>query len=206
MNESLSFPQPNPAHPDLAAFRAHLQRGPRHERPQPIERWDTAARCAALVLDFDGVMTDNRVFQHQDGSELVACNRSDGMGIQMLMADGVAVIVLSKQRNPVVAARCATLGVPCWQNEPDKGRAIAAIAERLGVTIDRIAFMGNDVNDLPAMLRVGVSLAPADAERAVLETADYITARPGGRGAVRDACDHVLRARVAAGCGVAAGQ
>lgn len=195
MSQPLSIPQPNPEHPDLRALHAHLVRGEHGSSPRPLSEWKDAATCGALVLDFDGVLTDNRVFQHQDGTELVACNRSDGMGIQMLLADGVPIVVLSKQKNPVVAARCKTLGVPCWQNEPDKGQAIRAIAEKLSISIERVAFMGNDVNDLPAMTPVGVPLAPADAEWAVLETVRFVTPRPGGRGAVRDVCDHLLRAR-----------
>lgn len=193
-------PQPNPDHPDLRAFHEHLRHaGERSPRPsQTIDAWHDAADCAALVLDFDGVLTDNRVFQHQDGRELVACNRSDGMGVQMVMADGLPIVVLSKQKNPVVAARCQTLGVPCRQNESNKGRAIQAIADELGVDIKRVAFVGNDVNDLPAMALVGVPIAPCDAEAMVLEVVYFVTPRAGGRGAVRDVCDHVLRSRFAA--------
>lgn len=199
MNQSLK-PQPNPEHPDLRAFHEQLaQRDGQSPRPtQTLGAWTDAAECAALVLDFDGVMTDNRVFQHQDGSELVACNRSDGMGIQMALADGLPLVVLSKQKNPVVAARCKTLGVPCRQNESNKGRAIRAIAEELGIDMERVAFVGNDVNDLPAMALVGIPIAPCDAEPMVLEVVRFVTPGAGGRGAVRDVCDHLLRARFTA--------
>ncbi|MGP1345687.1 MAG: KdsC family phosphatase [Phycisphaerales bacterium] len=201
-------PTPNPDHPDLRALREYLrrtrrdaiasgQRGGSGPSPAPLERWTDAAECGALVLDFDGVMTDNRVFQHQDGSELVACNRSDGMGIQMVLADGLPVVVLSKQKNPVVSARCRTLGVACRQNESNKADAIASIASELGVPLARVAFVGNDVNDLGALGLVGAAIAPADAEPVVLEVARFVTPRPGGRGAVRDVCDHLLRARLA---------
>ncbi|MEM8834429.1 MAG: HAD hydrolase family protein [Planctomycetota bacterium] len=156
---------------------------------------DTLRAIELLVLDFDGVLTDNRVWVDQDGRESVACSRGDGMGMQLLVKAGVSVYVMSKERNPVVRARCDKLGIPFQQGQDDKGAAIGALADERAVALKRVAYVGNDVNDLAPMARVGLPIAVADAEPLVLEAARVITNKPGGRGAVREVCDALMRAR-----------
>ncbi len=146
-----------------------------------------------LVLDFDGVLTDNRVLVHQDGSEAVRCDRSDGMGIERLRAGGrVEAVVLSKETNPVVAARCRKLKLECAQGQDDKLPELKKMAAARGLTASQVAYVGNDVNDLEAMAWCGTAIAVADAYPRVLAAADLVTRRPGGRGAVREVCDLLL--------------
>jgi YrbI family 3-deoxy-D-manno-octulosonate 8-phosphate phosphatase len=153
--------------------------------PQPL---------GGIVFDFDGVLTDNRVIQHEDGGEAVLCDRSDGLGISMLRDAGVAMAVLSKQRNPVVAARCRKLNLPYRQGIDDKAAELAALAGELGVDPRQLIYVGNDVNDLPAMRLAGLSIAVGDAVAAVKAEASYILSAAGGRGAVRELTDLVLAA------------
>lgn len=149
------------------------------------------------MLDFDGVMTDNRVIVHQDGTESVVCHRGDGLGIQMVQAAGVEVFVLSKQKNPVVAARCGTLGVAFQQSTDDKLPALRALLGERGLRAEQAAYIGNDVNDLEALAHVGVPIAVADAEPEVLSAVRLRTARNGGAGAIREVCDRILADRAA---------
>ncbi len=148
-----------------------------------------------LVLDFDGVLSDNRVIVHQDGTEAVRCDRSDGLGVERLLAAGrVEIAVLSKESNPVVAARCRKLGLPCTQGHDDKLPQLEKMAAERDVCAEQIAYVGNDVNDLEVMAWGGVGIAVADAYPQALAAADLVTRRPGGRGAVREVCDLLLAA------------
>jgi N-acylneuraminate cytidylyltransferase len=148
-----------------------------------------------LVLDFDGVLTDNRVMVDEHGVEAVLCDRSDGWGIARLQEQGLPVVILSTERNGVVPARAAKLGVECVHGCTDKADAIREIAGRHGVGLHEIAFVANDVNDLGAMHLVGVPIAVADARPEVLAAAAAVTTRGGGRGAAREVCDWLLAAR-----------
>ncbi len=148
-----------------------------------------------LVLDFDGVMTDNGVTVHQDGSESVRCDRSDGLGLERLLRRGkVEVAVLSKEKNPVVAARCRKLRLPCFQGYDDKLPQLEKLASERGLEAARVAYVGNDLNDLEAMAWCGVGIAVADAYPEVRAAADLVTRQDGGRGAVREVCDLLLAA------------
>jgi len=155
------------------------------------------ASVKLLVLDFDGVLTDNRVWVDQDGRESVACNRSDGWGIARLREAGVGVLVLSTEQNSVVAARCRKLNVECIQGCDDKQARLAQLMAERGLATPEVAYVGNDVNDLACMVggSVGVAIAVADAESAVRAIASLVTSRRGGHGAVREVCDWILEAR-----------
>ncbi len=146
-----------------------------------------------LVLDFDGVMTDNRVLVSQDGTETVVCDRSDGMGIQLAQAAGLAVLVLSKERNPVVRARCEKIGVPCIQGEDNKLPVLQRLAAERDLEAHHVAYVGNDVNDLECMEWCALGVAVADAHPEAMAIANWVTAAPGGRGAVREVCDVWLK-------------
>lgn len=145
-----------------------------------------------LVLDFDGVMTDNRVLVSQDGIESVMCNRGDGMGIEKLRNAGIPVVVISKESNPVVSARCNKLGIPCFQNVTNKMVALKQAAEKYNVELDKIAYVGNDINDMTCIEAVGVGVAVADAYPEVKAVADIVTQATGGKGAVREIADLLL--------------
>ena len=142
-----------------------------------------------LVLDFDGVMTDNRVWVGQDGREAVACNRSDGWGISHLREKGVEIVVLSTETNPVVEARCRKLHIVCVQACADKLAVLREMAQQRSLLPENVAYVGNDVNDLECMRWVGVPIAVADAVPEVRVCARLMTSRPGGYGAVREVTD-----------------
>jgi N-acylneuraminate cytidylyltransferase len=144
-----------------------------------------------IVFDFDGVMTDNRVWTAGDGQEWVACDRADGLGIDRLRQLGFDMLVLSTETHPVVAARCRKLGLAFAQAVNDKASHLRdAIAAR-GIDPAQVAFVGNDVNDLECMRAAGCGVAVADAHPDVLAVADLVLSRRGGDGAVRELCDLV---------------
>ncbi len=145
-----------------------------------------------LVLDFDGVLTDNRVWVDDDGREMVAANRSDSLGINRLRQAGVETFVISLETNPVVAQRCRKMKVPFIQGENDKATALRKLLLERNVAASQAVFLGNDVNDLPCFPLVGWSVAVADAMPEVASQADFVLTRPGGHAAVRELCDLIM--------------
>lgn len=157
-----------------------------------------AAKLGAVrlvVFDFDGVFTDNTVYVSQDGTEMVRCWRSDGLGLAKLKDAGIHAAVVSTETNPVVSARCRKLAIRCVQGCDDKLSAVRTLASEFGITLDEVAFVGNDINDLPSLEAVGLPVAVHDAHADVLAVAAYRTSKPGGRGAVREVCDAIVAAR-----------
>jgi YrbI family 3-deoxy-D-manno-octulosonate 8-phosphate phosphatase len=157
----------------------------RPELPHPIP-------AKAVVTDFDGVHTDDTAIIDADGREHVRVSREDGMGVAMLRRAGVPMLILSTEVNPVVRARAEKLRVPVLHGIADKESALRDWAEKTGVALDDIAYLGNDVNDLPAMRIVGWPIAVANAHPLVLEQARLILSRAGGDGAVRELIERVL--------------
>lgn len=148
-----------------------------------------------VVFDFDGVFTDNRVLVDQDGREAVFCSRADGIGLQALSRIGVGALILSTETNPVVSARAAKLRIECVQGlGGTKWAALEEMLAQRGLASGDVAYVGNDINDLDCLRHVGVSICVADAYPDVMETANYVTARPGGQGAVREVCDLLVMA------------
>ena len=149
-------------------------------------------RIAALVLDFDGVFTDNKVLVFQDGREAVRADRSDGWGIGRLKKTGLPILILSTESNPVVKARADKLGLPVLQGIQEKWSALQVWLAERGIDPVEVVYVGNDDNDLPCMTRVGCAVAPADAYPAALQAAHLVLEHRGGRGAVREICDLIL--------------
>lgn len=148
-----------------------------------------------LVLDFDGVMTDNRVWVGEDGRESVAVNRADGLGLARLAKSGVEVLVLSTEENRVVEARCRKLKLKFAQGVADKRKVLSSwIADR-GLKREQVVYVGNDVNDAECLELAGTGVVVADAWPEVLERADWVLERKGGYGAVREVCDLILASR-----------
>ena len=166
----------------------------RHRRPMP-EKVDL------LVLDFDGVVTDNRVWTDQAGNEMVASLRSDSLRIQNLLEAGVQVMILSSEPNGVVRARAQKMGVEAIHGVGihDKGRVLQELLASRGIDPAHVVYVGNDLNDLPCFEIAGWSVAVADAFPELLRAADYVTSRPGGLGAVREVCDILLYQQVSLG-------
>jgi YrbI family 3-deoxy-D-manno-octulosonate 8-phosphate phosphatase len=150
------------------------------------------AAIRLVATDFDGVMTDNRVFVFEDGREGVVCNRADGLACDLFRAAGVDVTIVSTERNPVVEARARKLGVPATVGLTDKRTALLHLMERRGLDEAAVMFVGNDVNDVDAMGAVGWPAAPADAHPSALAVARIVTRARGGEGVLRELADLVL--------------
>ncbi len=142
-----------------------------------------------IVSDFDGVMTDNRVLVREDGLESVFCNRGDGFGIERLLKKGIKVVVLSKEKNRVVRARCEKLGIEAVHGIDEKKGVFLKIIEEKGVKKEEVCFVGNDVNDLECVKESSISVVPADAHPSLLEHASYVTKAKGGWGVIRELAD-----------------
>lgn len=151
----------------------------------------------AVVTDFDGVHTDDTAGLDELGRESVRVSRADGAGVASLRAAGVPVLILSAEANPVVSRRAEKLGVDCMQGLADKGEALREWAAARGIRLDRIAYLGNDRGDIPALDLVGWPMAVPDATPDVLERARHVLQRHGGHGAVRELAELVLAARTA---------
>ncbi|MDR4306527.1 acylneuraminate cytidylyltransferase [Chelatococcus sambhunathii] len=149
----------------------------------------------ALVMDFDGVFTDDRVLVDQDGREAVFASRSDGMGLGLLRkATDIRLLILSKEPNPVVTARGKKLAIEVRQGIDDKLPELDRWLAEHGIARAEAAYMGNDVNDLACMQAVGFPIAPADARPEAKAVARYVTSAPGGRGALREVCEALIAA------------
>lgn len=139
-----------------------------------------------LAYDFDGVMTDNRVLVMEDGREAVYANRGDGLAVSKFKEMGIRQIIISTETNPVVRARAQKLGIEAVHGTGDKGAVLKRYCERVGISLEEVMFIGNDTNDISAMKLAGIRGAPADAEREVLEMADWVSEKAGGSGVIRD--------------------
>lgn len=148
-----------------------------------------------VVLDFDGVITDNRVYVNQHGEESVAAHRGDGMGISLLKKAGVEVIILSTEKNPVVQARADKLGIQAFHGVEDKKARLQSILTEKKIPGSQVVYLGNDLNDLPCFSLVGLTAAVADAHPTLLEQAQIVLQKKGGHGAVRELCDLIIKAQ-----------
>jgi YrbI family 3-deoxy-D-manno-octulosonate 8-phosphate phosphatase len=153
---------------------------------------DLRSKIALIVFDFDGVLTDNRVLVLQDGQEAVFCNRGDGLAFDMFRRAKIPAVIMSTEKNPVVAARAAKLKVPCLQGLGDKASALRHYCGKQGITLDRVAFVGNDLNDIEAMKLVRFPLAVADAHSDTKAVACMVLATRGGGGVAREIAERLL--------------
>ena len=156
-----------------------------------------ADRIRLAVYDFDGVMTDNKVWTAQDGTETVAANRSDGLAVGMIRSMGLDQCILSTEANPVVRARADKIGLPCVHGVGDKASALIGLARERKVGLAEVLYVGNDVNDRDAMGLAGFKVAPADAHAEILALADYVTEAAGGAGVIRELADVLAAGRTA---------
>lgn len=145
-----------------------------------------------MITDFDGVHTDDRVFVDQHGVESVVCHRADGLGIELLRRRGLPIMVISKETNPVVLARCAKLQIPCRGSTEQKLPVLEAFCAEHGVPLSDAIYVGNDINDLDCLRAVGCGVAVADAHADVLAVADLVLTRAGGHGALRELAEMIL--------------
>ena len=139
-------------------------------------------RLDALVFDFDGVFTDNKVTVLEEGREAVVCDRSDGLGLERLRKRGWPMVVISKETHPIVAARCRKLKLECIQGIDDKRPVLLDWLAARGLEAGHTLYVGNDDNDVPCLEAVGCPVAVADAYPEARRAARLILERPGGRG------------------------
>jgi len=148
-----------------------------------------------LLLDVDGVLTDGSIIYTDRGTEIKVFSVKDGLGIRMLKAAGIDVGIVTGRRSEALRHRCRDLGITrVMEGIKDKAAVLDLIEKETGITADKMAFVGDDLPDLPLMKRVGVSITVADGHRAVKKAADIITEAVGGAGAVREICEAVLTA------------
>lgn len=156
------------------------------------------ARVEAIVMDFDGVLTDNRVLVSEAGVEAVLCHRGDGWALARLKESGVRLLVLSSETNPVVRRRCEKLGVECIVTD-EKLPAMQAWLRRRGIDPASTCYVGNDVPDVPCMQASGCGVAPADAGPEALAAADLVLDTPGGHGCLRELAELIWSRRGSGG-------
>lgn len=146
-----------------------------------------------LVLDFDGVMTNNKVIVDEDGKESVICDRRDGLGLEMLRKKGIEVIVISKETTDVVKVRCNKLWIKYIDGIDDKATTLCKELSKRKLAHSKVCFVGNDVNDIDCIKTAGIGIAVADAHPEVIKIADLVTKNKGGDGAVRWVCEWILK-------------
>ncbi len=171
-------------------------------RAKPLQKRTRAileiAKIKLLVLDVDGTLTDGRLYYGAEGEAFKAFDVRDGHGLRLLrICANVRLAVLTGRRADLIRVRCKELGIErIVEKSRAKGEAIAALCAEMGVSLEATCFMGDDVNDLPALARVGLAACPADAAPEVRAVCSFIARANGGRGAVRELCEAILRATV----------
>lgn len=146
-----------------------------------------------LVLDFDGVLTNNKVAVSDQGREYVLCDRSDGIGIKNLKDKNILIYIVSSEKNPVVKHRADKLDIPCIQSVADKSIVLNDLAAKHGFSLEETAFIGNDINDIPALEIVGVPIGVQDCHVDIEKHILFKTTSTGGNGAVREICDIICK-------------
>ena len=166
-------------------------------RKRPKRHGVKIAQIDAIVFDFDGVFTDNKVTISETGKESVTCDRSDGMGIAMLRQLAIPILILSTEANPVVTKRGEKLKVEVIQDCPDKLEALTKWVTEHNIDSARLAYVGNDINDLTCLEYAGISVAPFDANESVKKVVDIVLTKHGGHGAIREFADLIIQSRKA---------
>jgi len=148
-----------------------------------------------LVLDVDGVLTDGRIIYTDSGEQIKQFTSRDGLGLRLLMDNGILVGIITGRISGALTHRCRNLGIDLiFDGIFNKAEALDRMARKTGIDPSAMAFMGDDLIDLPAMTRAGVAIAVADAVDEVKARADIVTRASGGHGAVREVCDAILKA------------
>lgn len=153
-----------------------------------------AKKIKLLVCDVDGVFSDGRIYLGNEGEELKAFHTKDGYGIKALIQSGVEVAIITGRRSHIVTKRMQALNVThIIQGQEDKLPALEKLASELTLNLDEIAYIGDDMPDLPCILQVGLGVAVQDAHPQVIAKANYQTFTRGGFGAVREVCDLIMQ-------------
>lgn len=157
---------------------------------------DRAAKIKLLVFDVDGVLTDGRLIIGDDGQEYKSFFSKDGLGMKMLQQTGVKIAVITARTSEVVIHRMQSLGIKhIYQGRLEKLPAFEEILAKLNISAEESAYVGDDVIDLPVLLRAGLAITVQDAHPLVKQHAHWQTPQPGGRGAARDVCELIMQAQ-----------
>jgi 3-deoxy-D-manno-octulosonate 8-phosphate phosphatase (KDO 8-P phosphatase) len=160
------------------------------------ELFKKAAKIKLVIFDVDGVLTDGSLYLGDDGQEYKAFNSKDGLGMKMIRTSGIEVGIITARTSQVVRLRMESLGIPhVYQGMQEKMPAYDELKIRLDLSDEQIAYVGDDVVDLPIMHRVGLAITVQDAHKLVREQAHWVTAAPGGRGAAREVCELLLESQ-----------
>ena len=155
-----------------------------------------AKKIKLLILDVDGVMTDNRLVYSDDGIESKSFYTRDGHGMVMLQKSDVEIGIITGRKSQLVTNRMNDLKVKhVYQGVPDKLPTFLKLVDKLGLDMEEIAYVGDDILDLPILMRVGLSITPADGEIEVKPRVDYVSEFVGGRGCVREVCEIIMRSQ-----------
>lgn len=166
-----------------------------HIRDYPADILARAEKVRLACFDVDGTLTDGRLVYDSEGRELKAFHATDGLGLKLLQSSGIRVELITARRSAVAELRARELGVGAHTHVHDKLALVREIASGMGIGLDEIAFMGDDLADLSALLAVGLSVAPANAHPWIRERVHWRTSLRGGEGAARELCDLVLAAQ-----------
>ena len=148
-------------------------------------------KLSLLVYDFDGVMTDNKVYVDQHGNEMVQVSRADGLGISEIRKLGIRQMILSTETNTVVSARAKKLDLFCIQGVDNKAQALTEYCNVHQISLSHVAYVGNDINDLEVMKLVGTTFCPENAHASLKEISQFILNSKGGEGVAREILDFI---------------
>jgi 3-deoxy-D-manno-octulosonate 8-phosphate phosphatase (KDO 8-P phosphatase) len=161
--------------------------------PTAVFPVESARRVRLLALDVDGVMTDGRLYFQADGQETKVFSTQDGLGIKLLRRAGIEVAIITGRESPMVTQRAQALGIEhVVQGRDDKLDILQNLLSRLRLDLAQIAYCGDDLPDLACIVRAGLGISVPNAPDYIRQRADWVTQRPGGQGAVREICDHLL--------------
>tara|TARA_S200000501_G_scaffold378046_1_gene438841 strand:+ start:74 stop:574 length:501 start_codon:yes stop_codon:yes gene_type:complete len=149
-------------------------------------------KLAAIVLDFDGVLTDNRVLTFEDGKEAVFCNRSDGLAVNVLNNLKIRTFILSSEKNKVVKYRAKKLKIDCFHSIKDKENELRKISKKEKLNLKNVMYVGNDLNDFKAMKICGIKVCPCDSHIKIKKIANFKTKARGGNGVLREIVENFL--------------
>ncbi len=175
-----------------------LAEGAEFEAPVSIgvKVLERAKSIRLIVMDVDGVLTDGRILYGASGDELKSFSVKDGVGLRAAHRAGLLTAILTGRVSGAVARRAAELGIAeIHQGVPDKVKAYESLLGRYGLTDEAVAYVGDDLNDLPLLARAGLSAAPADAAEEVKRRVSYVAARGGGHGVIREVIEIILQAQ-----------
>ncbi|MBF0118213.1 MAG: HAD-IIIA family hydrolase [Desulfobacterales bacterium] len=160
------------------------------------EKLDKLKNIKLLLLDVDGVLTDGSIVCDDNHTEIKKFNVKDGLGIKLLLNSGIKVGIVSARSSKAVYHRCNDLGIEIiFTNVKDKASVISLIMDKMGISANEIAFVGDDLIDLPLLKKVGCAISVSDAHEVVLKNVDIVTSNKGGNGAVREVCEAILKAQ-----------